>query len=98
MQKKHNQQITLEEALQMMVSDKRIKKGLNESVIKQDWSKIMGEAIAKHTTGLYMKGSELTVYFNSSIVKNEFIYHKDKAIGLINEAMGYEAVTDIIIK
>jgi len=98
MQKKHNQQITLEEALQKMVSDKRIKKGLNESVIKQDWSKIMGEAIAKHTTGLYMKGSELTVYFNSSIVKNEFIYHKDKAIGLINEAMGYEAVTDIIIK
>jgi hypothetical protein len=45
-----------------------------------------------------MKGSELTVYFNSSIIRNDFIYHKDKAIGLINEAMGYEAVNDIIIK
>lgn len=98
MQKKANHQFTLEEALQMIVSDKRIKKGLNESVIKQEWGKIMGEAIAKHTTGLYMKGSELTVYFNSSIIKNEMLYHKDKAIGLINEAMGYEAVTDIVIK
>ena len=98
MQKKQNHSFTLEEALQMIVSDKKIKKGLNESVIKQEWCKIMGEAIATHTTGFYLNGSELTVYFNSSIIRNEFIYHKDKAIGLINDAMGYEAVTDIIIK
>ncbi len=98
MQKKPNHQFTIGEALQMLVSDKRIKKGLSENVIKQEWSRIMGDTIAKHTTGLYLKGSELYVYFNSSVVRNEVIYHKDKAIALINEAMGYEAVSDLIIK
>lgn len=98
MQKKPNHQFTIGEALQMLVSDKRIKKGLSENVIKQEWSSIMGDTIAKHTTGLYLKGSELYVYFNSSVVRNEVIYHKDKAIALINEAMGYEAVSDLIIK
>lgn len=98
MQKKQNHQFTIEEALQLLVADKRIQKGLSETVIKQEWAKIMGDVIAKHTTGLYLKGSELTVYFNSSVVRNEVIYHKDKAIALINEAMGHNAVSDIIIK
>ena len=98
MEKKNNHQFTIEEALKMVVSDKRIQKGLSENVIRQEWDKIMGSAIAKHTTGLYLKGTELIVYFNSSVVKNEVIYHKDKAIALINEAMGFNAVSDLIIK
>ncbi|MEZ4804680.1 MAG: DUF721 domain-containing protein [Bacteroidia bacterium] len=98
MQKKPNHLFTIEEALKLVVSDKRIKKGFDQSVIKQEWAKIMGEAISKHTTGLYLNGTELIVYFNSSIVKNEVIYHKEKAINLINESLGYEAITDLKIK
>lgn len=98
MQKKQNHQFTIEEALQLITSDKRISKGLTESVIKQEWPKIMGDAIAKHTTGLYVKGSELHVYFNSSIIKNEFLYNREKAIKLINDALGYDAITDLVIR
>lgn len=98
MQKKPNHSFTIEEALQMLVSDKRISKGLNESVIKQQWSDIMGTVIAKHTTGIYLKGTELHLYFNSSIIKNEFLYNKEKAIRIINDALGQEAVTDIVIR
>jgi len=98
MYKKENHQFTIAEALQLLVNDKKLNKGLTESVIKQQWKDIMGAAIARHTTSLYLKGTELVVYFNSSIVKNEFIYNKDKAIKLANEALGYEAVTDLVIK
>jgi predicted nucleic acid-binding Zn ribbon protein len=82
----------------MLVSDKRISKGLHESVIKQEWSNIMGTVIAKHTTGMYLKGSELHLYFNSSIIKNEFLYNKEKAISIINEALGQNVVSDIVIR
>jgi hypothetical protein len=58
----------------------------------------MGAVIAKHTTGLYLKGDTLLVYFNSSVVKNEFIYHREKAISLINEALGSEMIKDLVIK
>jgi hypothetical protein len=98
MQKKPNHMFTLEEALQLVVSDKRINKGLTESVVKQEWANIMGAAIAKHTTGLYLKGTELHVYFNSSIIKNEFLYNREKAIQLINEALGYQAISDLVIR
>jgi hypothetical protein len=98
MQKKPNHSFTIEEALQLLVSDRRISKGLHESVIKQEWSNIMGTVIAKHTTGLYLKGSELHLYFNSSIIKNEFLYNKEKAIKIINDALGQEIVSDIVIR
>lgn len=98
MSKKQNHSFTIEEALNLLVSDKRISKGLGESVIRQEWPNIFGAAIARHTTGLYLKGTQLLVYFNSSIVKNEFIYHREKAIALINESLGYEGVSDLIIK
>jgi hypothetical protein len=58
----------------------------------------MGDAIAKHSTAMYFKEGVLTLYFNSSVIKNEMRFHKDKAIQLINEALKETAVTEIIIK
>src|SRR5688572_53782 len=98
MQKKENHQFTIAEALQLLVSDKKLNKGITESVIKQQWKDIMGPAIAQHTTTIFLRGTELVVYFNSSIVKNEFIYNREKAVKLINEALGYEAISDLVIK
>lgn len=97
MQKKPNHSFTIEEALKLLVSDKRISKGLNESVIKQEWANIMGTVIAKHTTTMFVRGKELHLYFNSSIIKNEFLYNKEKAIALVNEALGHDAINDIVI-
>ncbi len=93
-----NHQFTIAEAIQLLTGDKRMHKGLTEAAVKGQWKDIMGETIARHTTSMYLRGSELVVYFNSSIVKNEFIYNKEKALKLINESLGYEAITDLIIK
>jgi hypothetical protein len=98
MNRKNNHQFTIAEALQLITGDKRLHKGLTESAVKQQWKDIMGETIARHTTAIYLKGTELLVYFNSSVIKNEFIYNKDKAVKLINEGLGYDAITDLVIK
>ncbi len=95
---KPNHQFTLAEALENLMSDKRLHKGITESTIKEKWEEMMGKVIAQHTTTMYMKGTELVRYFNSSIIKNEFIYNRVKAVALINDALGYNAITDIIIK
>ena len=98
MLKKPNHEFTLGEALEDLLSSKRIKKGLTEALIKQQWPQIMGDAIAKHTTAMYFKEGVLTLYCNSSVIKNELRVHKDKAIQLINEALKDNAVSEIIIK
>ncbi len=98
MQKKENHQFTIGEAIELLTKDKRISKGLNENTIKENWPKIVGNTIASHTSNIYLSGKTLTVYFKSSIVKNEMLYNKSKAIDLINEFIGYEAVEVLNIK
>lgn len=98
MPNKPNHQFTIAEALQNLMGDKRFNKGITESAIREKWAEMMGVVIAKHTTSMYLKGTELVLYFNSSIIKNEFIYNRQKAVDLINEEMGYNAITDIVIK
>lgn len=98
MSNKQNHQFTIAEALQSLLGDKRMIKGLTESSIKEKWEEMMGKVIAKHTTGMYLKDKTLIVYFNSAIIKNEFTYNKDKAIQIINEALGYDSINDLIIK
>ncbi|MES2616547.1 MAG: DUF721 domain-containing protein [Bacteroidota bacterium] len=98
MSNKQNHQFTIAEALQSLLGDKRMIKGLTESTIKDKWEEMMGKVIAKHTTGMYIKDKTLIVYFNSSIIKNEFTYNKEKAIQIINEALAYDAINDLIIK
>jgi hypothetical protein len=98
MSNKPNHQFTIAEALQNLMGDKRINKGITESAIKEKWEGMMGKIIAQHTSTMYLKGTELVLYFNSSIIKNEFIYNREKVVSLINDEMGYNAITDIVIK
>ncbi len=93
---KHN--FTISEALDQFMNKKSIQKGLKESIIKEKWPQIMGNTISKHTTLLYVKDDTLFLYFNSSIVKNECNFNKDKIIGLVNESAGYEIIKEVVIK
>jgi hypothetical protein len=96
--KKENHTFTVAEALDLILANKKISKGLHESVIRQNWTRIMGETIASHTGNIYLRGTELHIYFNSSIVRNEVMYNKQKAIDLINEELGDNIVADLVIR
>ena len=96
--KKTNHLFTISEALDLITKDKRMTKGLTESVIKEKWAEMMGKTIADHTTLLYVKERILYLYFNSSVVKNEVNLSKQKVIEIVNETIGETTITDVIVK
>jgi predicted nucleic acid-binding Zn ribbon protein len=96
--KKTNHLFTISEALDLITKDKRMTKGLTESVIKEKWAEMMGKTIADHTTLLYVKDRILYLYFNSSVVKNEVNLSKQKVIEIVNESIGETTITDVIVK
>jgi predicted nucleic acid-binding Zn ribbon protein len=96
--KKTNHLFTISEALDLITKDKRMTKGLTESVIKEKWAEMMGKTIADHTTLLYVKDRILYLYFNSSVVKNEVNLSKQKVIEIVNETIGETTITDVIVK
>jgi predicted nucleic acid-binding Zn ribbon protein len=96
--KKTNHLFTISEALDLITKDKRMTKGLTESVIKEKWAEMMGKTIADHTTLLYVKDRILYLYFNSSVIKNEVNLSKQKVIEIVNETLGETTITDVIVK
>ena len=96
--KKTNHLFTISEALDLITKDKRMTKGLTESVIKEKWAEMMGKTIAEHTTLLYVKDRILYLYFNSSVIKSEVNLSKHKVIEIVNETIGDSTITDVIVK
>jgi len=61
------------------------------------WPKLMGNAIASRTKGIFMKESKLFVTVESSALKHQLHMSKEKIIHLFREELGKEVVKDIIL-
>lgn len=61
------------------------------------WPEIVGPEINRHTGRRYVERGELHVYITSAALKNELSFLKSRIAAMINEAMGSEVVTRIII-
>ncbi|MBQ4406044.1 MAG: DUF721 domain-containing protein [Bacteroidales bacterium] len=84
----------LQQYLVAIGADKHIK----EVRVTQEWDKIVGPMIARNTSDINLKEGVLTVKFRSAIVRNEISMRRTSLQKLINDAIGEEVVTNIIVK
>lgn len=84
----------LQQYLVAIGADKHIK----EVRVTQEWDKIVGPMIARNTSDINLKEGVLTVKFRSAIVRNEISMRRTFLQKLINDAIGEEVVTNIIVK
>lgn len=59
------------------------------------WPEIVGPGINRYTTRRYVADGILHVYITSAPLKNELQFHRDRLVGLLNDAVGTPVITDI---
>ncbi len=91
-------QYTLGEAIQEFLKNYRLEEKITETRIRQAWSKIMGQAIGRYTRRIILKKGELTVYLNSSVLREELSMGKSKIVKLINKEMGSDVIDSITFR
>lgn len=91
-------EITLGEALKKFLNKSKLKGGIQALQIEDAWERIMGKTIAKYTDKIEIFNQ--TLYISSSVgpLKNELLYQKEKIIILVNEALGENVISNVIIK
>ena len=89
---------TIKELLERYVNTFKLKGKLTEVEILNSWESVVGEVIAKHTSKIYMSGPRLYVHLDSSVIRQELSYAKQKIIQNLNDKAGYDAVGEIILK
>jgi len=98
MAKRQNNHQTISEVLQNFVSENRLQKGLDSVKVKDVWESVMGPAIGRYTNGIRLDRETLHVELNSSVLRGELSYGKEKIIRNLNEALGRDLIKKIVLR
>ncbi|MFY0672070.1 MAG: DUF721 domain-containing protein [Bacteroidia bacterium] len=88
-------QVTLKEAINQLLDTYKLKNKMKTLDIINEWSKLVGPMIAKHTRDIYLRDGVLHVKFDSSPLKQEVQMMKTKMIAHLNKELGEEVVKDL---
>lgn len=94
--RRRNEQ-TLGEAIREMIQTFGLEQKLAETKLLASWEKTMGKTIAKHTTRIYINKKKLYVHLNSSVLREEMSYAKEKIVKMMNEAAGSEVIEEVAL-
>jgi hypothetical protein len=96
--KRTNQETSLKDALKAMVEAYKLKPHLHQTQIKGLWEAKMGPTIAQYTTEIKLYRKKLFLTITSASLKQELGFGKDKIRDMLNEALGEEAIEDVVIR
>ena len=94
---KHNE-TNLKAAIEAMLEMYKLKGKYEQTRIKQLWPRLMGPVIAQYTTDLRVMHNKLFVTISSAPLKQELSMGGDKICRLINETLGEDYLTEVVIR
>jgi len=86
------------DALKQFVQGSRLKNGIQSAQIEAVWLEIMGITIAKYTDKIYIFNQKLFIESSVGPLKNELGFQKIQIIERVNEKMGANTISEVIIK
>ena len=93
---KSSNEYTLKQAIEALIDQYKIEERLNETVVLNDWEKIVGKMIARHTKNMHIKKRILFIELDNAALRNELSYAKTRLITAINKSIKTEAIDDIV--
>jgi predicted nucleic acid-binding Zn ribbon protein len=93
---KSSNEYTLKQAIEALIDQYKIQEKLSETVVINDWEKIVGKMIARHTKNMYIKKRILFVELDNAALRNELSYAKTKLVITINKSLNSEAIDEIV--
>lgn len=98
MPKRHNEHINLSDALKEFVSENNLQSGLDKVNVEYTWADMMGNGISNYTNSVKLNGNTLYVELSSSVLREELSYGKEKIIAMLNQSLGKELITKLVLR
>ena len=91
-----NEHMSLGEALQSVIKENGLEKGMDQIDVKEAWKQLMGKTVHNYVKDLAFRNETLYVTLTSSVLREELSYGKEKIIKMVNEELGKELVKKIV--
>ena len=89
--------ISLGDAVKKFLESSKIKNQIQSLSIDDHWEKIMGKTIANYTDKIEIRNKSLFIYTTVAPLKNELVFQKDLIIQRVNEQIGADSITEVVV-
>lgn len=86
------------DVLREIIQSHHLQGGIDDVMVRNAWKSLMGNGVNTYTRSLTLKGSVLHVELTSSVLREELSYGKDKIIRLLNDELGREVVSSVVLR
>lgn len=92
---KRNNTEKLGDVIRKLLRQEGLETPLNEHRLIESWRDVVGQAIYKYTTNIYIKNQVLYVNISSSVVRQELQMCREILIKNLNAQVGSQVIVDI---
>ncbi|TXD85099.1 DUF721 domain-containing protein [Subsaximicrobium wynnwilliamsii] len=98
MARRNNDNQSISDILKEFVDSNRLQSGLNKVDVQDAWAKMMGNGVNNYTTAVQLDKDTLYVSLSSSVLREELSYGKQKIIDMLNESLGKEVISKLVLR
>ncbi len=97
MVKRNRDSVNIKDLMDVFIKENNLEKGLKKIYISEAWDKLMGAGVSSHTREVKLQNGTMIVALDSSVLREQLSYGKDKIIRMINEEMGEDVVKRLML-
>ena len=71
---------------------------LNEYRLVQAWKDVVGPAMARYTSNLYIKNQTLYVHLTSAVLRQELMMARELLVKNLNQQVGAQVIVNIVFR
>jgi len=88
----------INEVLKEFLRENNLDVRLKERELVESWEEMVGRTINRATKNIYIRDRKLYVVLSSSVVRNELYMLKDEIVRKLNERIGKQIITELVLK
>lgn len=88
----------LNQIIDTMLKEQNLDERLFEQKILDNWPRVVGAAINRMTIRRFIIDRKLTVELSSGPLRNELMMHRSQLARALNDSVGREVITEVIIR
>jgi hypothetical protein len=84
--------------LSTIIKNNKLESGLNQVSVEDAWRNTMGNGVNTYTRNIILKNTTLYVELTSAVLREELNYGKDKIVKILNEELGRDVISSVVLR
>ena len=97
MSKREKESFSVKDLMKNFIQENNLSKGMQKLKAEEAWTKLMGNGVKNYTESVELKNKTLIVRLKSSALREELSYGKEKIIKMLNEEIGDEVISKLML-